>query len=149
MNITYAHTNIVCEDWKKLARFYTDVLQCTPVPPERSFSGDWLDKGVGIKDVEINGIHLRLPGYGENGPTLEIFQYKKMEEKPGTAANRKGFGHIAFRVDDVREVFDKIIRHGGSAAGEIVTKQIGDEGTITFIYAKDPEDNIIELQKWT
>ena len=96
MNIKYVHTNIISEDWKKLAQFYIDVLKCTPVPPERSLSGDWLDKGTGVKNAELNGIHLRLPGYGENGPTLEIFQYTKMEEKPEPTANRKGLGQIIY-----------------------------------------------------
>jgi predicted enzyme related to lactoylglutathione lyase len=147
MNIKYVHTNIISEDWKKLAQFYIDVLKCTPVPPERSLSGDWLDKGTGVKNAELNGIHLRLPGYGENGPTLEIFQYTKMEEKPEPTANRKGLGHIAFKVENIHEIYNKIIEKGGSSPGEIVTKQIEGVGTICFVYAKDPEGNIIELQK--
>jgi hypothetical protein len=32
--------------------------------------------------------------------------------------------------------------------GEIVTTNIQDAGSITFVYARDPEGNIIELQKW-
>ncbi len=147
MNIKYVHTNIISEDWKKLAQFYIDVFKCTPVLPERSLSGDWLDKGTGIKNAEINGIHLKLPGYDENGPTLEIFQYTKMEEKSEPTANRKGLAHIAFKVENIHEVYNKIIEHGGSSLGEIVNKHIEGIGTITFVYAKDPEGNIIELQK--
>ena len=41
----------------------------------RDLSGEWLDRATGLKNAHIKGIHLRLPGYGEGGPTLEIFQY--------------------------------------------------------------------------
>jgi predicted enzyme related to lactoylglutathione lyase len=29
----YVHTNIVAEDWRRLADFYAKVFGCTPVPP--------------------------------------------------------------------------------------------------------------------
>ena len=101
MNIRYTHTNIIATDWRKLARFYEDVFDCRYIPPERDISGDWLAKGTGVPNANIKGVHLRLPGYGENGPTLEIFSYPHMEEKPSPAANRLGLGHLAFQVDDV------------------------------------------------
>ena len=35
-----------------------------------------------------------------------------------------------------------------SFGGEIVVKEIPDAGIVTFVYAKDPEGNFIELQNW-
>ena len=35
------------------------------------------------------------------GPTLEIFNYNILKDRPDVAVNRPGFGHIAFVVDDV------------------------------------------------
>ena len=72
-----------------------------------------------------------------------------MEEKPSALANRKGFGHIAFAVDDVEATLDQIISCGGRAIGKVVSAEVPGAGTITFTYAADPEDNIIELQKWS
>ena len=69
----FVHVNIVAKDWRKLAEFYEKVFGCIRILPERSFSGEWLEKGTGIKNAKIKGVHLRLPGFGENGPTLEIF----------------------------------------------------------------------------
>ncbi len=74
-SIKYVHTNIVAEDWKKLAHFYIDVFQCRIKPPERDLSGEWLDTLTSIKNVVIKGVHLELPGYID-GPTLEIFSYE-------------------------------------------------------------------------
>ncbi len=149
MGIRYVHTNIISENWKELARFYEEVFDCTPVPPGRAQSAKWLEVGTGVKGAELTGMHLRLPGHGENGPTLEIYQYKQMEEKPTPAANRKGIGHLAFAVDDVAETLDKVIAWGGKALGKVVNATIPGAGGICFVYATDPEGNILELQKWS
>jgi len=146
--VKYVHTNIISRDWRKLAKFYIDVFDCIPVPPERKLSGEWLEKGTGLKGADLEGVHLRLPGYGDNGPTLEIFQYKENEPGNSPAVNRPGFTHIAFSVADVNETLRKIITNGGKALGEIVSKEIPGAGTIYFVYATDSEGNIIEIQKW-
>ena len=148
MPIRYAHTNIISADWKKLAQFYIDVFDCQPVPPTRDQAGDWLSRGTGVEAAALQGMHLRLPGFGENGPTLEIYQYSRMEEKPLPVANRKGFGHIAFEVEDVAAILEQLMKYGGKAVGEVVRKEVDGVGMITFTYAADPEGNLIELQQW-
>lgn len=149
MPIKYTHTNIVSTDWKKLADFYQKVFECKPVPPERDLSGSWLDKGTGVKKAHLKGMHLRLPGFGDHGPTLEIYQYEKTEKNLHPLANRKGFGHIAFHVDDVEETRKQVLSHGGAGLGEISTKEIDGVGFLTFVYMTDPEGNIIEIQNWS
>ena len=101
MPIKYVHTNLIATNWRSLSQFYQTVFQCTPIPPERNYSGDWLDNATGISAAHLQGAHLRLPGYGENGPTLEIFQYASMPDRPPSDPNSPGFTHIAFTVDDV------------------------------------------------
>jgi predicted enzyme related to lactoylglutathione lyase len=145
----YIHTNIIARDWKRLAEFYEKVFGCTPVPPERNLSGKWLEDATGVPGAEIRGVHLRLPGYGEEGPTLEIFQYDPLEERQKTAINRPGLTHIAFMVDDLPSARDAVTAAGGGAIGELVSTEVPGAGSITFIYATDPEGNIIELQhRW-
>ena len=99
MSIKYVHTNITCENWEALVEFYQTVFGCEPVPPRREQSGEWLSQGTGVPGASLKGMHLRLPGYGEDGPTLEIYQYGVVEPDGKPAANRKGFGHIASMVD--------------------------------------------------
>ena len=120
MGTRYIHTNIVARDWRKLVCFYEDVFDCVYLPPQRNLSGDWLDRGTGVPDAHIEGKHLRLPGFDQNGPTLEIFSYSHMEENLPPVANRIGLGHLAFSVDDVPDVLEKVIAGGGQALGEIV-----------------------------
>jgi catechol 2,3-dioxygenase-like lactoylglutathione lyase family enzyme len=111
-------------------------------------SGKWLEKGTGVKNAAFSGIHLRLPGWGDEGPTLEIYQYTASQHKCPAAANREGFAHIAFEVADVQAAADSVLRHGGSRVGDIATAEVEGVGTLTFVYLADPEGNIIELQAW-
>lgn len=145
--IKFAHTNIIANDWKKLAQFYIDVFDCSPVYPERDIKGDWIDKATALKNTHIKGIHLRLPGYDKTGPTLEIFQYNEMD-KANKVINASGFSHIAFLVDDINKIIQDLLKNGGSQLGELVEKEIPNVGILTFVYAKDPEGNIVEIQHW-
>jgi catechol 2,3-dioxygenase-like lactoylglutathione lyase family enzyme len=123
------------------------VFGCTVVPPERHLSGSWIDRMTGIGEVCIDGAHLALPGY-ENGPTLEIFQYQPEGVGALPQINCPGFGHIAFHVEDVQAVLAAVIKQGGAALGEVVVRDYGGLGTLTAVYARDPEDNLIEIQNW-
>jgi len=145
----FVHTNLVAQDWNKLAQFYQQVFGCTPVSPERDLAGQWIEEATGVPDARIHGIHLRLPGYGENGPTLEIFQYNRQERPLKPAANRPGFQHIAFAVDDVEAAQDTVIAAGGRTLGRIASSAIPGAGRVTLVYLTDPEGNIIELQRWS
>ena len=147
--VKYVHTNIVADDWKALARFYEDAFGCTPVPPERDYQGRWITDVTGIPDVSLAGMHLRLPGYGEHGPTLEIFQYSRHEARPSPAANRLGLAHIAFHVDDVPWTRQAVLDAGGRDLGKMHTMRVPGAGTITLVYMTDPEGNIVELQQWS
>jgi catechol 2,3-dioxygenase-like lactoylglutathione lyase family enzyme len=145
----FAHTNLIAQDWRKLVEFYQKVFGCKPVNPEANLSGQWLEDITKVPGAEIRVIHLLLPGYGDGGPTLEVIRYNSQKEPLATAANRPGFGHIAFAVDDVKEAHDAVIESGGGSVGDIVSVDIPGRGRLTEVYVTDPEGNIIELQKWS
>ena len=145
----YGHTNLVARDWRRLAGFYGDLFGCTPVPPERDYRGPTLEAGTGVPDSGMRGIHLRLPGHGPDGPTLEIYTYDREEAALPSAANRPGWGHIAFAVDDVAAVRAQVLAAGGSPVGEVVTVGTADGRRVTWCYVTDPEGNIVELQAWS
>ena len=144
----YVHTNLVAADWRRLAEFYIHVFGCKTVPPERDFQGKKLEAGTGIPGARLRGAHLRLPGYGEGGPTLEVFNYNILQERLQTAVNRPGFGHLAFQVEDVATARQVVLAAGGGVVGEIVTLQIATGAQVTWCYVTDPEGNVIELQAW-
>ncbi len=147
LHARYVHTNLIATDWQALARFYEDVFGCVRVPPERDLAGPAMDAGTGLPAAHLRGVHLRLPGHGDAGPTLEIFTYDRLADRPASAVNRPGFGHLAFSVPDVPAARAAVLAAGGRPVGEVVTVEVG-SGRVTWCYVTDPEGNVIELQSW-
>ena len=78
----FGHVNLTGRDWQRLASFYRQVFGCELVPPERDYRGADLDAATGLPEAHLTGAHLRLPGHGDQGPTLEIYQYDAMVQPP-------------------------------------------------------------------
>jgi glyoxylase I family protein len=145
----FGHVNVIARDWRALADFYTSVFGCRFVPPERDYAGPDLEAGTGIPGAALRGAHLRLPGHGADGPTLEIYQYASMPAALSPAANRPGFQHIAFAVPSVAAAREAVLGAGGASVGSVVTLRTADGRFVTWAYVTDPEGNIIELQSWS
>ena len=145
----FGHVNLTGRDWRRLAEFYRDVFGCTIIPPERDYRGADFDAGVRLKDAHLRGAHLLLPGHGDAGPTLEIYSYDQMGEGRDPAANLPGWGHVAFQVPDIEAALVAVVSHGGARFGEVVTLHTSDGRRVTWCYAQDPEENLIELQRWS
>ena len=134
-----AHVNLIARDWQRLAQVYTTVFGCALAPPERDFQDKDLDAGTGIHGGHLRGAHLRLPVSGDQGPTLEIFSYDQLEPASPAAANRPGYGHIAFEVEDVAAARQQVLSAGGGAVGEIVTLTTAARTNVKRCYVTDPE----------
>lgn len=146
--VRYAHTNVIAKDWRSLAEWYVEHFGCEKVLPERDLSGPAMEAGTGVPGATLKGIHLRLPGHGPNGPTIEIFSYGSMPERVETDIHRPGYGHIAFQVADVAAARETVLAAGGRAVGEVVTTPVGQDRVVTWCYVTDPEGNAVELQAW-
>ncbi len=148
MKAKYAHTNLIARDWRKLAQFYEKVLGCIPLPPERDYGGPNLEAATALPGAILRGMHLQLPGYGKGGPTLEIFEYLPGETSQKPQINRPGFAHIAFAVEDVKTARDEFLTAGGSRYGDLTIFETSKGEQVEMIYLRDPEGNIVELQRW-
>ncbi len=145
----FGHVNLTGSDWRRLASFYADVFGCELVPPERDYRGNELDRATRLEGAHLVGAHLRLPGHGPDGLTLEIYQYADMEGLRPPRVNRPGWGHLAFQVVDVDAALEAVVAAGGARYGDVVTLQTADGRRVTWCYAADPEGNLIELQRWS
>ncbi|HET7028882.1 MAG TPA: VOC family protein [Candidatus Limnocylindrales bacterium] len=145
----FGHVNVIARDWRMLARWYEAVLGCLPVPPERDYAGPDLERGTGVPGATLRGVHLRLPGLGPDGPTLEVYEYGSMPDALPAVANRPGFAHLAFAVPSVTAARATILAAGGASVGEVVTLRTADGRFVTWAYVTDPEGNILELQSWS
>jgi glyoxylase I family protein len=145
----FGHVNLTGADWRRLATFYEQLFGCELVPPERDYRGPDLESATGVAGAHLTGVHLRLPGHGATGPTIEIYQYDSVEPGRRPRADRAGWGHIAFQVPDVRAARDDVIALGGGSIGEVITSTTTDGRQVTWCYATDPDGNIVELQAWS
>ena len=144
----FAHTNIAAKNWKSLSEFYIKVFDCKTKPPERKLSGDWLDRATGLRNATLEGVHLQLPGHGNDGPTLEIFSYQDMHDCEPIMANYVGLTHIAFEVHDVDQILDTATKNGGQLLGKVTEKNIDGVGDLKFVYFRDPEGTLIEVRHY-
>lgn len=149
MKIRFGHVNLISSSWRSLADFYIKVFGCVEKKPQRDLKGEWVDSLTNLKDAHIKGVHLLLPGFDDDGPTLEIFEYDENIRGGEKEINKEGFGHIAFAVDDVKKCVDLILSNGGSLVGEIIESYVEGVGNIAVAYCRDIENNIIEIQKWS
>jgi catechol 2,3-dioxygenase-like lactoylglutathione lyase family enzyme len=145
----FGHVNLIARDWRALADFYIELFGCVLVPPERDYSGHDLERGTAVPGAALRGAHLRLPGHGPDGPTLEIYQFSAMPEPLPPLVNRPGFQHIAFAVPSVTEARAAVLAAGGGVVGDVVTLETADGRFVTWTYVTDPEGNIVELQSWS
>ena len=145
----FGHVNVTGRDWRGLAAFYQDVFGMEIVPPERDYRGPQLDAATNVTDAHLTGAHLRLPGLGADGPTLEIYQYDSVEGGRPPRVDRAGWGHVAFQVPDVHVAVDAFVAAGGSRFGEVITSTTATGARVTWCYAADPAGNLVELQAWS
>lgn len=145
----YTHTNIVACDPERLARFYIDVLDCE-LSARRHLSEEWLGRGMGRPGTTLDVVHVRLPGLGggEDAPTIEIFRMPDIKEGSATVHDVPGIMHMAFAVEDIHERLHRLIDAGGEPLGEVVSATVEGVGDVRFVYARDPEGNIVELQEY-
>ena len=145
----FGHVNLTGADWRRLAAFYTDLFGCELVPPERDLQSPDLDRATGLSGAHLTGAHLRLPGHGAEGPTIEIFQYDEVEATAPPRVDRGGWGHVAFQVADVPAALEAVKAAGGGSLGDVVTTTTATGRRVTWVYATDPDGNIVELQAWS
>jgi len=143
----FKHVNVTARDVVRLSKFYETVFGCKPRGPNEQMSGEIVYKVAGLPpNAELVGAWLSLPGVGDDGPSLEIFQYTEMHERPTPPVNQPGFGHISFEVSDIEETLNAVLAAGGTRQGEITTFE-GPENTSRFVFVRDPEGNVLELEQ--
>jgi len=141
------HVNIVVEDLGRMTSFYQDLLGLRLVRRIR-IHGDWITSLTGLEGVEAEVAYLE--GAGEAG--LELICYRRPKgarpqglERPNTL----GLRHLAFRVDGLDELAERVEEAGGqlvSPVREVPTEQVDFAGRRKrIVYLRDPEANLVEL----
>lgn len=133
------HVGLVVEDLEEMLRFLT-VLGFDCGEPG-VYGGEWIDRIVGLENVEIELAMVRLPGGGD---VFEVVHFRSPSaEAPERApeANRPGLRHISFSVDDMGAVVARVREAGWEPVGEVVNYQ----DMYLLCYLRGPEGLIVEL----
>lgn len=132
------HIGIVVDNFDEMLKFYQN-LGFNYFKTETE-SGSYIDKLVGLRGASIKITKLK---YDENF-IIELLKYSEpySQKAINHKANRIGFSHIALDVKSIINTASLIKKAGGHIIGEIQTSP---NKTVKVVYAKDIENNIIEL----
>lgn len=142
------HINIVVRDLEAMTAFYTGALGLT-VTKRVSISGPWIERVVGLSDVEADVVYLDAPA----GPRIELIDYRRPKGAAPDALDlphTRGLRHLAFRVTDIDAAVRQLRAAGANVQGEV--QQVPD-AQVTYaggvrkrlVYFTDPEGNLLEL----
>jgi len=135
----FVHIGLVVEDLDETVRFLA--LLGFDCGKPGVFGGEWIDRIIGLDDATVEVVMARAP---DGTDMFEVVRFQSPSagaQEPAPAANRPGLRHVAFKVDDVRAVVDRVRAAGWDTVGEIVDF----ESTFLLCYVRGPEGLIVEL----
>ncbi len=142
----FRHVAIIVEDLDRMVEFYTGILG---LELKRNFEieSEEFRTGFGIKDAKARGAHLMVP---DSNVEIELFQFIDNQGAKGKTSNANmiGYRHMAFIVDDLDKSFEILKGNGVEFFSEPIT--VNEPESVRgfrFVYFRDPEGNIIELNK--
>jgi len=145
------HINIVVSDLERSVQFYTELLGFKLVR-RAHLTGKWIEEIVGLKDVSADVAYIEAP-CGE--PRIELLCYRSpagLLLKENSIPNTLGLRHLAFRVEDIHQLTEKLQEAGVrvfsppvSAPRHVVQHSAGQK---TLVYFADPDGVILELAEY-
>jgi catechol 2,3-dioxygenase-like lactoylglutathione lyase family enzyme len=133
------HTGMIVEDIEAALAFF-ELLGFETEKPSR-ISGDWIDRVNGLDETEIDLAWVRVP---DGSGAIELTRFRSPVDGEGDAtapANRSGFRHLAFVVDDVNATVATLAEEGYPVLREVVDY----EDTYRLCYVRGPEGMIFEF----
>lgn len=138
--IGFMHVGLVVDDFAQTVRFLELLgLRCDSAP--EVFQGEWIDRIVGLEGAVIEVVVARTPGSDDVFEVMRFRSPRLRAPEGTTAANSPGLRHVAFTVDDLFAVVERIREAGWATIGEIVNY----EDISLLCYVRGPEGLIVEL----
>ncbi len=135
----FVHIGLVVEDLDETVRFLS--LLGFDCGEPAVHGGEWIDRIIGLEDATVEVVMARAP---DGSDIFEVVRFRSPSaaaHELAPAANRPGLRHVAFTVDDVRDVVDRVRAGGWETVGEIVDY----ENTFLLCYVSGPDGLIVEL----
>ncbi|HSZ37117.1 MAG TPA: VOC family protein [Acidimicrobiales bacterium] len=106
-----------------------------------TLEGEFLDTVCGIPNSRTEIVMLRAP---HGGPGLELSSFLRPDHTPGSPeamANELGLRSVAFEVDDLQSILDRLALDGYGLIGGVGQY----EGMWRMAYIRGPEGLIVAL----
>lgn len=142
----FRHIAIIVRDMDVMKDFYKTVFGCIE---KRDFeiSSKEFQKGVGLKNASARSVHLTIPN---SAVEIELFQFFEPHNSKWDNAEINDFGirHFALVIENMNDAILELKARGVAIHSEPVRFDRPREiQGFCFVYIKDPEGNIIELNE--
>lgn len=141
------HVGFVVRDLDRSVRFYRDVVGLT-LRHRQTQDNEYTSRLLGYDGARIHVAQFDLPvGRGSrSGHILELIEYERPPAEECAAENaRITAGHLAFEVDDLDAVRERIEAGGGHFYTEAVDITAGKNRGGRAVYFRDPDGVSLEL----
>lgn len=140
------HLNIVVADMERSLAFYVGLLHLR-VTYEVELTGAWIEQVAGLPNVSARCVFVQPTG---GGARFELLQYRT---PPGVTlpedsiANTVGLRHVAFEVDDLDGLYQRLTESGVRFVSPPVTVPFTVVGNIRkrLCYCYDPDGVVVEI----
>jgi len=136
--ISLRHVGLIVRDIDKSLHIYRDILNFKP-KIDQIEHGPFFDHLIGFDNAKARTTKC----YAEDESCIELIQFISHR-----SINREkrilglGFNHIALNVENVDDVFKKLVSLGLQYVNE---PKVNNEGTAKVSFCRDYEDNLLEL----
>jgi catechol 2,3-dioxygenase-like lactoylglutathione lyase family enzyme len=136
------HTCITVSDLERSIEFYRDVLGLQLVMTEESErSGDDRSKALGVAKAKVKLAILRA-----GDAQVELIEYVTAKGRPYDRNNNDvGAMHIAFQVEDIDAVYQRMVDHGVRFTSPPATIPAGPMEGWRWTYFFDPDGVSLEI----
>lgn len=148
MPLVLDHANLVVHDLAAQTAFYRDALGFRVIL-DRTLEGAWVELVTGLPGAVMDCVILEPPA---GGTRLELLAYRA----PAAVAvaghelpQALGLRHLAFRVDDIEAVCERLRAAGAALVSEPVTVPFPVGGRRKrLVYFRDLEGVLLELAEY-
>jgi catechol 2,3-dioxygenase-like lactoylglutathione lyase family enzyme len=143
-NITGAyHTCYTVSDMARTLAFYRDLLGFEIINERPEVTSNYFRTIIGFPDAVVYAVLMKIPGTDH---VLELFEYKHPAGiKQDMTPNNPGSSHVAYKVDDLKALHERLAAAGVEFVTEPVYLDEGPNEGGWALYMKDPDGIIIEL----
>jgi catechol 2,3-dioxygenase-like lactoylglutathione lyase family enzyme len=135
----FDHVGITVADLDTVSAFFVELG--LEVEGRTFLEGEFLDTVIGMPDSRTEIVMLRPP---DGGSGLELARFLRPNHEPGSPAamaNELGLRSVAFEVDDLHAIIERLAKHGYGLVGGIGEY----EHAWRMAYVRGPEGIIVSL----